>query len=68
MLQDEHNKLVQEWILNEYIEHKCDIIDKSNTAIHLNQSDYHPTRRDNVMVDLCPNKKKLKKCLLNYHI
>lgn len=65
MLQDEHNRLVQEWILNEYIVHKCDIIDKLSTVIRLNRSDYHPTRHDNVMVDLFPIKIKYQ---LNHHV
>jgi hypothetical protein len=54
MQQDEHNKLALEWKLNVCIEHKCDIIGMSSTAIRQSQSDYHPKERDNVKVDLFP--------------
>lgn len=51
MLQDERNKLVQEWILNVCIVHMYDIIDKLSIVTHLNQNDYHPIVHDSVMVD-----------------
>lgn len=56
MLQDEHSMLVQEWILNEYIAHKYDIIGRLSTGVRLSRNGCHPIIHDNVTVGLCPNK------------